>query len=297
MLDRPTETTPADASGAMPEGDVAARADPPVDYQRELLSFGSFLIKFALLVLVIRTLLVSSFNIPSESMQPRLLIGDYLIVDKTAYGWSRHSLPFALDLPEGRILARSPARGDVVVVKHPIDGTDYIKRVIGVGGDRVQLIDGEVWLNGRPLPRAAAGRFDIPATENMREASYGNPCFRPAFEEMSSTGELWCHYPRFRETLPGGRSYPVLDLMLTDADTTGVYEVPQGHLFLMGDNRDRSQDSRFPATAGGGIGIVPEDRLVGRAWVTIFSTDGSAVWYNPLSWFRAARWERIGEGF
>ena len=131
MLDRPTET-----NDAMPEGSAEAHADAPIDYQRELLSFGAFLVKFALLVLIIRTLLVSSFNIPSESMQPRLLIGDYLIADKTAYGWSRHSLPFALNLPEGRILARSPERGDVVVVKHPIDGTDYIKRVIGVGGDR-----------------------------------------------------------------------------------------------------------------------------------------------------------------
>lgn len=267
-----------------------------IDVQRELFDFGKFLLKFALVVLLIRSLLVSSFNIPSESMQPRLLIGDYLIVNKAAYGYTRHSLPFSWPLLSGRILGSTPERGDVVVFKHPLDNVDYIKRVIGLPGDRIQLVDGVVLINDVPVPRRQIADFVIPATDNMVEASFGNPCFRPVFEEKRG-GQLLCRYPQYVERLPNGRSYPVLDLTISDADTTGVYEVPEGSLFLMGDNRDRSFDSRFPATVGGGIGIVPEDRLVGEALVTIFATDGSARWYNPRSWFTATRWNRIGEGF
>jgi signal peptidase I len=268
-----------------------------VDIQRELWDFGSFLLKFALVVLLIRSLLVSSFNIPSESMQPRLLIGDYLIVDKAAYGWTRHSLPFSWPLIPGRVWPRQPERGDVVVFKHPVDNSDYIKRVIGLPGDRIQVVDGVVLINGVAVPRRRVTDFIIPASENMVRASFGNPCFRPEFERRLPDGRLRCDYPRYRETLPNGRSYDVLDLALTDADTTGVYEVPEGYLFLMGDNRDRSYDSRFPAAAGAGIGMVPQRLLIGRAWFTVFSTDGSARWYNPLSWFSATRWDRIGEGF
>jgi signal peptidase I len=278
----------------------SSRNDAPAlpSSSQEWRDFLWFLVKFSLAVLLIRTLLFSSFNIPSESMQPRLLIGDYLIVNKAAYGWSRHSLPFSPPLPEGRILARTPARGDVVVFKAPPGNhTDYIKRVIGLPGDRVQVVDGVVYVNGRAIPRRRVADLVIPATPNMVEASGGNPCFRPVFEQVRADGGLNCRYPRYRETMANGRSYQVLDLVLGDADTTGVYQVPAGHMFLMGDNRDRSYDSRFPAVEGGGIGIVPMDNLVGSAGFTILSTDGSAVWYNPISWFRSIRWTRIGEGF
>lgn len=263
----------------------------------EAASFLAFLAKFVLAVLIIRIALISSFNIPSESMQPRLLIGDYLIATKFSYGLSRHSIPFSPPLPEGRIFATTPARGDVVVFKAPPGNRqDYIKRVIGLPGDRIQVIDGIVFINDRAIPRRRMADLVIPASPNMVAASMGNPCFRPEFEERRADG-LYCRYPRYRETLPGGPSYAVLDLVLGDADTTGIYEVPPGHVFLMGDNRDRSYDSRFPAVEGGGIGIVPMDNIVGRAWFTMFSTDGSATWYNPISWFTAARWSRIGAGF
>lgn len=265
---------------------------------REIWDFTRFIMTFALLVFVIRSFLISSFNIPSESMQPRLLIGDYLFVNKAAYGYTRHSLPFSMPLISGRWFARQPEAGDVVVFKAPPDNdVDYIKRVIGLPGDRIQIVDGIVRINDVPVRRRRIADLIIPASENMVRESFGNPCFRPAFEEEDAAGKLFCRYPRFVETLPNGRSYAVLDLILGDADTTGVYEVPAGHLFLMGDNRDRSQDSRFPAITNVGIGMVPEDNLVGEALVTIFSTDGSARWYNPLSWFTATRWQRIGEGF
>jgi signal peptidase I len=260
-------------------------------------SFLSFLLKFALAVLLIRSLFISTYNIPSESMQPRLLIGDYLIVSKFSYGWSRHSWPFSPPLPAGRVLGSLPERGDVVVFKAPPrDREDYVKRVIGLPGDRIQMIDGILFINDQAVPRVRLSDLIIPATPNMVAASQGNPCFREAFEERRGNA-LYCRYPRYRETLPNGRSYAVLDLLLGDADSTGIYEVPPGHVFLMGDNRDRSYDSRFPAVDGGGIGIVPMDNLAGRAWFTVFSTDGSADWYNPISWFTAARWSRIGQGF
>lgn len=294
----PISPSPAPGKASPAPSAVAVADERDGDLKRELIDFGKFLLKFALLVLLIRSFLFSSFNIPSESMQPRLLIGDYLIVNKAAYGYTRHSLPFSLPLIPGRILARQPARGDVVVFKAPPGAhTDYIKRVIGLPGDRIQVIDGVVSINGIAVPRRRVADLLIPASPNMVAASFGNPCFRPEFEERRADGQLMCRYPRYVETLDNGKSYAVLDLVLGDADTTGVYEVPDNHLFLMGDNRDRSYDSRFPAVEGAGIGIVPQDNLVGEALVTIFSTDGSAVWYNPLSWFGATRWDRIGEGF
>jgi signal peptidase I len=260
-------------------------------------SFLGFLVKFAVAVLLIRSLLISTYNIPSESMQPRLLIGDYLIVSKFSYGWSRYSWPFSPPLPAGRVLGSIPERGDVVVFKAPPGNRDdWVKRVVGLPGDEIQVRDGVLFINNRAVPRIRLNDLVIPATPNMVESSGGNPCFREVFEERRN-GQLYCRYPRYRETLPNGRSYAVLDLILGDADNTGVYVVPAGHVFLMGDNRDRSYDSRFPAVDGGGIGIVPVDNLAGRAWFTVFSTDGSASWHNPISWFTATRWSRIGAGF
>ena len=293
-----SETPPMPAETAAPQPADAA-ADAPIDVQRELVDFGKFLLKFALIVLIIRSFMISSFNIPSESMQPRLLIGDYLIVNKAAYGWTRHSLPFSWPLISGRILARAPERGDVVVFKHPVDNVDYIKRVIGLPGDRIQVVDGVVRINGVEIPRRRIADLVIPVTDNMvatAQENLSHPCDDIAYERIIR-GQRFCRYPRYVETLPNGVSYAVLDISLSEKDFTGVYEVGEGRMFVMGDNRDRSYDSRFDPESGKGVGVVSQQLLVGEALVTIFSTDGSAHWYNPLSWFSATRWDRIGDGF
>ncbi|HEY0594355.1 signal peptidase I [Sphingopyxis sp.] len=269
--------------------------------KEEAVDTARFLVLLAIAVLIFRSFFLSPFNIPSESMQPRLLIGDYLLVNKMAYGYSKYSLPFSLPLIPGRIFARTPERGDVVVFKAPpVNDNDYIKRVIGLSGDSVQVKDGIVWLNGKPLKREAVADLVIPVTPNMVEASRATgtlPCYSPEFEEVGADGQRQCRYKQFRETLPGGKSYNILDITTIPEDNTPLVVVPEGHLFLMGDNRDRSADSRFPAMENQGIGLVPEGNLVGHALVGMFSTDGSASWINPVSWFTAARWSRIGDGF
>lgn len=258
-------------------------------------SFWRFLLSVAVAMLLLRTFIVSPFNIPSESMQPKLLIGDYLIVDKMAYGYSRYSLPFAPNLFSGRIFESLPERGDVVVFKAPpSDRDDYIKRVIGLPGDRIQMRNGILHLNGVAIPKRPLSDLIIPVTDNMRATSGAAPCFLPVFAIKGSEGGELCRYPQFRETLPDGTAYDTLDLINGDMDNSGIYTVPADHVFLMGDNRDRSADSRFPAVEGGGIGIVPMENLIGKARFIYFSTDGSASWLNPFSWPAATRGERIG---
>jgi signal peptidase I len=265
---------------------------------RDLLTF---LLKLAVVVVLIRSLLVSPFNIPSESMQPRLLIGDYLLVSKWPYGYSRYSIPFHPPLFSGRVLAGAPERGDVVVFASPRNpDEDWIKRVIGLPGDYIQVRGGIVYLNGQPVPKRRIDDLVIPVTPNMVAASQAeralSPCFRTEFEFSDPKGERHCRYPRFRETMPNGKSYEVLDLVDGPADNTGVFVVPRGHVFVMGDNRDRSADSRISRESGG-VGALPIDHLIGRAMLSFFSTDGSASLLLPWTWFTAARPERIGEGF
>lgn len=249
-----------------------------------------FLLKLAVFVFVFRSFLLSPFSIPSESMLPRLLIGDYLFVSKWNYGYSRYSLPFSLPLIPGRILANEPERGDVVVFKAPPgNDTDWIKRVIGVPGDTVQMVGGQLVLNGKRVPKERVADFTVPVSPNY-------DCPQP-YRDTGEGGAAICRYARFRETLPGGRSYYVVDRGQTIADDTPVFTVPADHLFLMGDNRDDSADSRFPQAFGQGIGFVPTINLEGKALVSFFSTDGSAEWLMPWTWLSAARPSRIGEGF
>jgi len=265
------------------------------EQQETVLGFLVFLLKLVVIVFVIRSFVIAPFSIPSESMQPRLINGDHLIASKWSYGFSNHSLPFGLQpFPEGRIFASQPERGDVAIFKHPLSGEDYIKRVIGLPGDEIQMKGGVLFINGVAVKKEPVADFEIEVSPNTR-------CTMLQFQAMRADGTAVCRYPQFRETLPNGVTYNVLDFVMRNGDDTQVYIVPQGQLFVMGDNRDNSLDSRFPASVGsdgtgGAVGILPQDLLVGKAQVMMWSTDGGAEWLKPWTWFTAARWSRIGGG-
>lgn len=277
------DVKPQSAQAAMPP----AAAGPARTDQGQV-NFVWFLIRLLALVLAFRVFVFSPFSIPSESMLPRLMNGDYLLAAKWPYGISRHSLPFDLPLPEGRLLPGTPERGDIAIFKHPVDGREYIKRVIGLPGDSVAVMGGQVVLNGARLPRRALPDALIVQSPNTACAWGGE-------HERLGNGTAVCRYARFRETLPGGKSYEVLDFGPTGADGFAPVTVPAGRLFVMGDNRDNSRDSRFVAAADDGVGLVPQDLLVGRAAIIVWSTDGSADWLRPWTWFSAARRDRIGD--
>ncbi|ANY20389.1 Signal peptidase I [Tsuneonella dongtanensis] len=247
-------------------------------------SFGAFVLKLAVAVFVFRSFFFSFYTIPSESMLPRLWNGDYFVAAKWPYGYSRWSLPFNLPLIPGQVFASLPERGDVVVFKHPVDKVDYIKRVIGLPGDSVAMKGGQIILNGVPVKRERVADFVIPQSPNTACAwgGIGSPAT--------------CTYAQYRETLPSGVTYDTLDFGRTPQDDFGPVIVPEGSVFAMGDNRDNSQDSRFPASPGGGVGMIPTELMVARASVMVWSTDGSADWIKPWTWFSAARWDRIGDG-
>jgi signal peptidase I len=244
-------------------------------------------IVYALLLAgVIRTLFFQPFWIPSGSMMPTLLIGDFLFVNKMAYGYSRYSCPFSLCPIEGRILAREPERGDVVVFKHPSNGTDYIKRLIGLPGDRIQMVDGVLHINGEALPQEPDGQFVEANLPQGPMRSMPRCMNRP----VEPGGD--CIAERAIETLPGGERHAILNIEDGFGDNTPVFTVPEGEFFFMGDNRDNSMDSRFPRSAGG-VGFVPFANLVGRADRVIFSSAGPsmlAFWtWRPDRFFEAIR--------
>ncbi len=249
-----------------------------------------FLALTASLALGLRSVVVMPRSIPSESMMPGLVVGDYLLVAKWPYGVSRFSLPFALPVPRGRLFGHAPARGDVVVFRAPPDDReDYIKRVIGVPGDRVALHDGRLWLNGRIVPRVRIADFVIPLAANTQCLTI--PDARSG-RATDARGQGICRLPRYRETLPGGVRVDVIDQGDTPQDEIAELTVPARHYFMLGDNRDMSEDSRFPATPGGGIGLVPAENLEGRALMTFFSTGSGAPWWTLG--VPAIRWSRIG---
>ena len=252
-----------------------------------------FVLAIAILAWAFRSFVAAPFSIPSGSMLPTLYIGDYLAVAKWPYGYSRYSFPFAFPPFEGRVLGRLPQRGDVVVFRHPGKDSDLIKRVIGLPGDTIAVRGGRLILNGQAVPRQSLPAAKIAVSAN-------SPCrtVPPAAPVIATVGgQPYCLYNAYRETLPGGPSYTVLDqLDAGPADDFPAARVPPGHVFLMGDNRDDSLDSRFPAFEGG-IGMVPTEQLIGRAMVTFWSTDGSAAWFEPWTWFSALRPSRIGNGY
>ena len=241
---------------------------------------------YALLIAgLFRTLLFQPFWIPSGSMKDTLLIGDFLFVNKMAYGYSKYSCPFGLCPFSGRILFSEPQRGDVIVFRHPVNGSDFIKRLIGLPGDTVQMKGGVLYLNGQEVPQTPDGIF----TETYEQQGPMGHLPRCENGPVGEGGD--CNASRYVETLPGGRQHEILNIDQNGyADNTDVFTVPEGNYFFMGDNRDNSQDSRFIQT-NGGVGFVPADHLIGRADRVMFSSAGRSMLYfwtwRPDRFFKA----------
>ncbi len=219
-----------------------------------------------LIALAVRTFAYEPFNIPSSSMLPTLLVGDYLFVSKLSYGYSRHSFPFSMSLFSGRLFFTEPERGDVMVFKLPKDNkTDYIKRIIGLPGDRIQVRGGILHINGQALKRQRIGKYRSENGTNI-------------------------YMTKYLETLPNGRVHPILERSdNSEFDNTLVYRVPPDHYFAMGDNRDNSLDSR----ALNDVGFIPRENLVGRAEILFFSSNGSAYFWEVWKWPAAIRFSRL----
>jgi signal peptidase I len=224
------------------------------------------IIQALILAMVIRTVLFQPFTIPSGSMMPTLLVGDYIFVNKFAYGYSKYSLPFSPDVFSGRLFGADPKRGDIVVFRFPPNPEiDYIKRCIGLPGDHIQVTDGVLYVNGKPVPKVADGSF----TSDYK---------------LDPGADV----PVFRETLDSGKTYDTLDQSpVSRGDNTREFIVPEGHYFMMGDNRDNSLDSRFD------VGFVPAENLVGRASVIFFSLGNDTSFREIWKWPTNMRWDRL----
>ncbi|MCI2399723.1 signal peptidase I [Aliiroseovarius subalbicans] len=221
---------------------------------------------------IFRTLFFQPFWIPTGSMKDTLLIGDFLFVNKMAYGYSRYSCPFSMCPFSGRILASDPERGDVVVFRHPTLKTDYVKRLIGLPGDKIQVTNGVLSVNGVEATQVPAGTFEEIKAPQGRFATIPQCANGPVGQ-----GAI-CEKERFIESLPGGVEHSILNVGNRRLDNTNVFTVPEGHYFFMGDNRDNSTDSRVSQRAGG-VGMVPAEYLLGRADRIMFSSAGKRLVY------------------
>ena len=236
---------------------------------------------------VFRTIFFQPFWIPSGSMKDTLLIGDFLFVNKMAYGYSYASCPSVrierlginvdaadicgfLDGDNTRMLGGTPERGDIIVFRHPVNGTDFIKRLTGLPGDKLQMKEGVLHINGEAVKLESAGQFD---EVFERQGPLG---VRPRCENGAVGEGAICSKSRQTETLPNGEAHDILNIGTQRSDNTGVYSVPEGHYFFMGDNRDNSTDSRFPQAVGG-VGFVPYENLIGRADQVVFSSAGRSM--------------------
>ncbi len=278
-----------DAADALPAAATTdADTKPPTDWAAEARSIALLI----LAVLGFHSLIAKPFYIPSESMVPGLRVGDRLVVSKFPYGWSWVSATFHLLPPvPGRLWPRLPERGDVVIVTPPGSNEDYIKRVIALPGDRFEMRKGTIYLNGVAVKRVELGDVRIPvdANQKCKDDDY------PGRRVRGADGREVCLLPVVRETLPGGRSYDTVDMgYRPDVDDIAPIVIPADHVFLMGDNRDNSADSRVPAYRNGLGGPVPFENIGGRAEFVTFSFDGSGSWWNPLSWLTALRGGRAG---
>ncbi|TXC73890.1 signal peptidase I [Sphingorhabdus soli] len=261
--------------------------DGKTNWWRELRS----ILVIILIVLGIHSFIAKPFYIPSGSMMPNLLVGDRLLVTKYPYGFSYASASFHLLPPfKGRIFGHLPERGDIVVVERRSDRADLIKRVVGLPGDTIEVRDSALIINGVPVKREQQPNLSLAIDAN-------DPCLESTYPGARVThgdGSVSCDLPIIRETLPNGVSYNTIDLERDSyADNFGPVTVPADHVFLMGDNRDRSADSRFPGPLGLD-GPVPFENISGRAEFVTFSLDGSSQTFNPVSWFSAMREGRAG---
>jgi signal peptidase I len=282
---------PSDAANAEPAAPPAeTKSDKGSALWREIKG----LLWVLLAVLAFHSFIAKPFYIPSESMMPGLLTGDRLVVSKYPYGWSWVSPSFHVFPPvKGRLLGRMPERGDIVIVTPPGTTTDYIKRVIGLPGDTLRMVDGTLIINGQAVKRERRPPTIVPVDVN-------SPCGSPQdnklydYRGQGADGRLVCRVPTVRETLPNGRSYDTVDLGQTPEDNFDPITIPAGHVWLMGDNRDDSADSRISQFEGGLGGPVPWENIGGRAEFITFSLNGTTEWWNPLTWFTAFRPGRAG---
>ena len=245
-------------------------------------------------VLAFHSLIAKPFYIPSESMMPGLLTGDRLVVTKYPYGWSWVSPSFHVIPPmKGRLFGRMPERGDIVIVTPPGTHTDYIKRVIGLPGDTLRMVNGTLIINGQPVKRQLLPPDMVPIDANSPCGSSTDPALYD-FRVRRADGKMYCKVPVVRETLPNGRSYETVELGRSSEDDFPTVTIPPGHVWLMGDNRDDSADSRVPLWQEGLGGAVPWENIGGRAEFITFSLNGTAKWWNPISWIEALRPGRAG---
>jgi signal peptidase I len=267
-----------------PERKQQVMAKPTSGDLREIWELAKTLLWAIVIAIVVRTFAFEPFNIPSGSMVPTLLVGDYLFVSKTAYGYSKYSFPWGLAPFEGRVWEGDPKRGDVVVFRPPGEPeTDFIKRVIGLPGDRIQVKGGLVYINDQPVERKKIDDFNYITPDHPE-------------------GQLVTQY---LETLPGGVTHPIIETAGDNGpyDNTPVYVVPAGHYFMMGDNRDNSNDSRpwngpvdqviTDQAMLQKVGFVPAQNLIGPAKILFWSYDDTFKGTNPITWVTALRWKRL----